>query len=47
MNGKQEFADDYTHLASFSNDAVIAEAVKTLKNEITEQGMTMGGMQPG
>lgn len=51
LDGKQQFTDDYTHLASFSSDAAIAEAVETLRNEIpeqtSEQGMTMGGMQLG
>jgi hypothetical protein len=51
LDGKQQFTDDHARLASFSNDAKIAEAVETLRNEITEQtpdqGMPMGGMQPG
>jgi hypothetical protein len=51
LDGKQQFMDDYTLLDRFSNDAKIAEAVETLRNGITEQtpdqGMPMGGMQPG
>lgn len=47
LDGKQQFTDDYTQLASFQDDEVTAAAVETLKNEITEQapdqGMTMGG----
>jgi hypothetical protein len=48
VDGKQWFSDDYTKLASFSSDEIVAEAIKTMKTEITEQspgqGMTMGGM---
>jgi hypothetical protein len=45
QNGKQQFADDYTHFVSFSGDIVIANAAEALRNEITEQapGLTMGG----
>jgi hypothetical protein len=47
LDGKQQFTNDYTRLANFSNDAVIAAAVETLRNEITDQmpepGITMGG----
>ena len=46
--GDQKFSDDYTRLASFSGDPVIAEAVKTLRGELMdqtpEQGITMGGL---
>ena len=45
LNGKRQFTDDYTHLASFSNDKAIADAVDTLRKEIVEQvpgqGLTM------
>ena len=48
LNGEQKFTDDYTRLASFSGDPVIAQAAETLKNGITEQtpeqGMKMGGI---
>ena len=48
LNGEQKFTDDYTRLASFSDDPVIAQSVETLKNGITEQtpeqGITMGGL---
>jgi hypothetical protein len=51
LDGKQQFTGDYTRLSSFFNDAKIAEAVDTLRNGITEQtpdqGMTIGGIQPG
>lgn len=46
VDGKQWFTDDYTKLASFSSDEMIAQAVQTLKTEITEQtpGQGMGFM---
>ena len=47
LKGQQQFTDDYSRLASFSNDAVITDAVETLRNEIMGQApgqnMTMGG----
>jgi hypothetical protein len=48
LNGEQQLSEDYTRLASFSSDPVIAEAMETLRGAITEQmpaqGITMGGL---
>jgi len=46
VDGKQWFTDDYTKLASFSSDEIIAQAVETLKRGIAEQapGQGMGFM---
>lgn len=48
LNGDQRMPEDYTRLASFCEDPVIAEAAETLRGAVTEQtpeqGITMGGL---